>query len=46
MMRHYFVENDLISAEVQNIHSDGSIALHTRNLNYGKVCNKIRSETN
>lgn len=37
MMRHYFIENDLISAEVQNIHSDGSLALHTRNLNYGKL---------
>lgn len=37
MMRHYFVENDLISAEVQNVHSDGSLALHTRNLNYGKL---------
>ena len=24
-------------AEVQNVHSDGSLALHTRNLNYGKV---------
>ncbi|RNA38155.1 exosome complex component RRP4 [Brachionus plicatilis] len=37
MMRHYFVENDLISAEVQNVHSDGSLSLHTRNLNYGKL---------
>ena len=24
-------------AEVQNVHQDGSLTLHTRNLNYGKV---------
>ena len=24
-------------AEVQNVHSDGSLSLHTRNLNYGKL---------
>ena len=26
-----------VKAEIQNVHSDGSLALHTRNLNYGKV---------
>lgn len=36
-MRSYFNEGDLISAEVQNIYSDGSIFLHTRSLKYGKV---------
>jgi len=37
MMRHYFIENDLISAEVQTVHQDGSLTLHTRNMNYGKL---------
>lgn len=37
MMRSYFVEGDLISAEVQSILSDGSLSLHTRNLRYGKL---------
>jgi exosome complex component RRP4 len=36
-MRAYLVEGDLISAEVQNIFSDGSISLHTRSLKYGKL---------
>jgi len=37
-MRSFFAENDLISAEVQKIMQDsGSIALHTRNLKYGKL---------
>lgn len=37
-MRNFFKENDLISAEVQKIyHHDGSIALHTRSLKYGKL---------
>ncbi|CAM9265595.1 unnamed protein product [Chrysoparadoxa australica] len=29
-MRSFFQENDLIAAEVQQVNSDGSIALHTR----------------
>jgi len=37
MMRNYFVEGDLISAEVQTIHNDGSLSLHTRSLKYGKL---------
>lgn len=32
-----FQEDDLISAEVQNILSDGSLQLHTRSLKYGKL---------
>mmetsp|Transcript_2360 Transcript_2360/g.8398 ORF Transcript_2360/g.8398 Transcript_2360/m.8398 type:complete len:300 (+) Transcript_2360:47-946(+) len=36
-MRNFFVEGDLISAEVQQVHGDGSMALHTRNLKYGKL---------
>lgn len=37
MMRKHLQEGDLISAEVQNIFSDGSLSLHTRSLKYGKV---------
>lgn len=37
-MREFFVEGDLISAEVQNIYQeDGTLSLHTRSLKYGKV---------
>ncbi|CAN0597069.1 unnamed protein product, partial [Ectocarpus sp. 12 AP-2014] len=36
-MRSFFQEHDLISAEVQQVNSDGGIALHTRSLKYGKV---------
>jgi len=36
-MRKYLVEGDLISAEVQNLYSDGAVALHTRSLKYGKL---------
>ena len=38
-MRSIFTESDLISAEIQNIHSDGSLHLHTRSLKYGKLEN-------
>ncbi|KAM3727276.1 Exosome complex component RRP4 [Dirofilaria immitis] len=37
MMREYLKEGDLISAEVQKVHSDGQLLLHTRNLRYGKL---------
>lgn len=37
MMKSYFREGDLISAEVQSIFSEGSLSLHTRNLKYGKL---------
>ncbi|XP_026323996.1 exosome complex component RRP4 [Hyposmocoma kahamanoa] len=37
MMRKHLQEGDLISAEVQNIFSDGSLSLHTRSLKYGKL---------
>ncbi|CAI8022787.1 Exosome complex component RRP4 [Geodia barretti] len=37
MMRTYFTEGDLISAEVQQVFSDGSLSLHTRSLKYGKL---------
>lgn len=36
-MRSFFVENDLISCEVQQFFSDGSMALYTRSLKYGKL---------
>lgn len=38
-MRNFFVENDLISAEIQEVRYDGSLALHTRSLRYGKLEN-------
>lgn len=45
MMRQYLSEGDLISAEVQNLFSDGVLSLHTRNLKYGKVRHSITRET-
>ena len=36
-MRKYLQEGDLISAEVQNLYSDGAAVLHTRSLKYGKL---------
>ena len=39
-MREWFVEGDLLSAEVQTVqHYDGTIMLHTRSLRYGKLEN-------
>jgi len=38
-MRSLFVENDLISAEIQEVRYDGSLSLHTRSLRYGKLEN-------
>jgi len=39
-MREFFIEGDIISAEIQNIGSfDGKIAIQTRNQKYGKVKN-------
>ena len=40
-MRDYLAEGDLISAEVQSVHADGTLALHTRSLKYGKVSQEI-----
>lgn len=40
IMREYFKENDIISAEVQTLNShDNSIFLQTRNMKYGKLVN-------
>lgn len=36
-MRLYFAEGDLLSCEVQQIHADGVLALHTRSLRYGRL---------
>ncbi|MEW5298223.1 MAG: hypothetical protein WDW36_001370 [Sanguina aurantia] len=36
-MRELFKEQDLISAEVQSVHGDGSVSLHTRSVKYGKL---------
>ena len=38
-MRTLFQEGDLICAEIQNVHADGLISLHTRSLKYGKLEN-------
>lgn len=38
-MRDFFCEDDLISAEIQQFYSDGSIQLHTRSTKYGKLAN-------
>jgi exosome complex component RRP4 len=38
-MRQLFQEGDLVSAEVHNMHQDGTLMLHTRSLKYGKVEN-------
>jgi len=38
-MRELFTEHDLISAEVQKVQHDGSVALHTRSTKYGKLMN-------
>jgi len=36
-MRQFYVEHDLVSAEVQAFFQDGSMSLHTRSLKYGKL---------
>ena len=38
-MRSFFVEDDLVSAEVQQFFSDGAMAIHTRSARYGKLEN-------
>lgn len=38
-MRALFQEHDLVSAEIQNVGSDGTLSLHTRSLKYGKLQN-------
>lgn len=38
-IRAYFTEGDLLVAEVQSVHGDGSASLHTRSLKYGKLRN-------
>jgi exosome complex component RRP4 len=38
-MRAFFSEGDLLVAEVQAMHADGSATLHTRSLRYGKLRN-------
>lgn len=36
-MRSVYEEGDLVSAEVQSLYQDGSVALHTRSTKYGKL---------
>ncbi len=36
-MREVLKEGDVISAEIQSVYNDGSLALHTRSVKYGKV---------
>lgn len=38
-MRTFFKEGDLLVCEVQSLFHDGSMSLHTRSLNYGKLRN-------
>ena len=40
-MRSIFIEDDLISAEIQQVDRMGSIALHTRSPRYGKLTNGV-----
>jgi len=41
-MRSLYAEDDLVSAEVQQIHqTDGGVTLHTRSLKYGKLENGV-----
>jgi exosome complex component RRP4 len=40
-IRTFFSEGDLLVAEVQAIHGDGSASLHTRSLKYGKLRNGL-----
>lgn len=37
MMKSFFTEGDLISAEVQAVYTDGQLSLHTRSLKYGRL---------
>lgn len=38
-MREFFVEDDMISAEVQKVNDNGEVSLQTRNARYGKLQN-------
>ena len=38
-MRELFEEGDVVSAEIQNFFHDGTTALHTRSVKYGKLTN-------
>ncbi|KAJ5041198.1 uncharacterized protein L3040_005749 [Drepanopeziza brunnea f. sp. 'multigermtubi'] len=40
-IRTFFSEGDLLIAEVQSLHQDGSASLHTRSLKYGKLRNGV-----
>lgn len=40
-IRSFFNEGDLVIAEVQSVHQDGSASLHTRSLKYGKLRNGV-----
>jgi exosome complex component RRP4 len=40
-IRTFFGEGDLVIAEVQSVHQDGSASLHTRSLKYGKLRNGV-----
>lgn len=40
-IRTFFSEGDLVMAEVQSVHQDGSASLHTRSLKYGKLRNGV-----
>jgi len=47
IMREYYKENDIISAEVQSVNNhDSSINLQTRNMKYGKLVNGFYLKVN
>ena len=37
-MRTFFTEGEIVCAEVQIVHQNDSISIHTRNYKYGKLC--------
>ncbi|GAB6026232.1 Exosome complex component RRP4 [Chamberlinius hualienensis] len=46
MMRQYLREGDIISAAVYQVHSDGSLSLHTRSLKYDKLTQGVLIRVN
>ena len=43
-MREILKEGDMISAEIQSVYNDGTLALHTRSVKYGKVSSDFSNE--
>ena len=45
-MRTLYAEGDVVCCEVQAVHGDGTIHLHTRSNRYGKLANGVRARVN